>query len=383
MDRRTLLRGAVVGAGTVAFGFTVSREALGHPPRSGSAPYGTLGAPDAHGIQLPPGFRSRVVARSGQRVPGTGHVWHGAPDGGACFADGPGWIYVSNAELDAGAGGVGALRFDVSGAVTDAYSVLDGTRSNCAGGATPWATWLSCEETTRGFVFETDPFGARPAVRRDAMGRFTHEAAACDSDRRVIYLTEDEPDGGLYRFVPDTWGDLSSGRLQVLTERDGVLAWRNVPDPSAATTATRRQVAGTLAFDGGEGCYYCAGLCYFTTKGDNRVRVYDAEAHTVTVVYDQSAADDPCLSGVDNITGATCGDLFVAEDGGSMEICVISAGNGVAPFLRITGQNDSEICGPAFSPAGDRLYFSSQRGTSGDDAGGITYEVSGPFRSAG
>ena len=48
------------------------------------------------------------------------------------------------------------------------------------------------------------------------------------------------------------------------------------------------------------------------------------------------------------------------------------------PFLRVVGQGGSELAGPAFSPDGSRLYFSSQRGR---DGRGITYEVSGPFRA--
>ncbi|GAA2627246.1 hypothetical protein GCM10010307_16000 [Streptomyces vastus] len=71
----------------------------------------------------------------------------------------------------------------------------------------------------------------------------------------------------------------------------------------------------------------------------------------------------------------------VAEDGGNMEICIITPDDIVAPFLRIAGQSGSEICGPAFSPDGKRLYFSSQSGTSGSSSGGITYELTGPFRT--
>jgi secreted PhoX family phosphatase len=84
---------------------------------------------------------------------------------------------------------------------------------------------------------------------------------------------------------------------------------------------------------------------------------------------------------VDNITGAASGDLYVAEDGGNMEINIITPAGVVAPFLRLSGQSESEITGPAFAPDGSRLYFSSQRGTAGDVTGGITYEVTGPFRS--
>ncbi|MCC3761703.1 PhoX family protein [Glycomyces sp. TRM65418] len=323
-----------------------------------------------------------MVARSSRTVPGTSYTWHGAPDGGACFADGNGWIYVSNAELSTG-GGAGALRFDASGTIVDAYRILNGTRTNCAGGATPWHTWLSCEEVDRGYVYETDPFGERAAVQRPAMGRFKHEAAACDPDRRVVYLTEDVSDGAFYRFVPTTWGNLGSGRLEVLTESGGTLAWKTVPDPDGSPTATRHQVANTKRFNGGEGCYYADGVCFFTTKGDNRVWAYDTAANTLVLAYDDNLTSNPPLSGVDNITGSPAsGDLFVAEDGGNMEICVITPEDVVAPFLRLVGHGASEITGPALSPAGDRLYFSSQRGTSGSSWAGMTFEVTGPFRGA-
>jgi len=379
MQRRNVMRAAVAGAGSVALGFTMTRPSFAYPAVPGTSPYGALQAADARGVQLPAGFTSRIVARSSQVVTGTSYTWHAAPDGGACFADGDGWIYVSNSEVSTG-GGVGALRFDAAGNVVDAYRTLDGTRTNCAGGATPWNTWLSCEEVDRGYVYETDPFGADAAVRRDAMGRFKHEAAAADADHGVIYLTEDVSDGAFYRFRPTTWGNLATGTLQVLTQTGSTLAWATVPDPDGSPTATRNQVANTKRFNGGEGCYYHGGICFFTTKGDNKVWAYDADANTLATVYDDNVSGAP-LTGVDNITGASgSGDLFVAEDGGNMEICIITPDDVVAPFLRVTGQSASEITGPAFNPAGDRLYFSSQRGTSGSSSGGLTYEVTGPFR---
>ncbi|MQA27989.1 MAG: DUF839 domain-containing protein, partial [Micromonosporaceae bacterium] len=205
MRRRDFLRAAAAGAGSVALGFTLTRDAIGYPTRPGSGPYSRLQPPDRNGVWLPKGFTSRVVARTGRRVAGTSHVWHGAPDGGACFPDGSAWIYVSNAELGGGAGGASAVTFDSAARITGAYPILDGTNRNCAGGATPWGSWLSCEEVDRGFVYETDPRGGARAARRPAMGRFQHEAAAADPDRQVIYLTEDEPDGCFYRFQPDTW----------------------------------------------------------------------------------------------------------------------------------------------------------------------------------
>ncbi|MCT7351420.1 PhoX family protein [Streptomyces sp. 15-116A] len=347
-------------------------------------PYGALGSPDANGIRLPAGFTSRVIARSGQRVTGTSYTWHNAPDGGACYADGSGWIYVSNSEINP-SGGAGAVKFSATGAITGAYRILSGTRQNCAGGKTPWNTWLSCEEVDRGYVYETDPWGVKAAVRRDAMGRFKHEAAAADPVRKVVYLTEDVSDGCFYRFRPTTWGDLSSGTLEVLVAGSGTsgpVSWARVPDPSGAT-ATRNQVSGAKRFNGGEGCYYADDTCWFTTKGDNRVWQYNAAAQTIELAYDDSLVTGGTapLTGVDNVTGSSSGDLFVAEDGGNMEICVITPDDVVAPFLRIDGQSGSEITGPAFSPDGSRLYFSSQRGTSGSSSGGITYEVRGPFRS--
>jgi len=366
-------------AGVTALGFTMPESSLGAVAVDGPGPYGGLGPPNADGLCLPAGFTGRVVARSGTLV--GGYRWHGAPDGGACFPDGAGWIYVSNSELDYGAGGVGAIRFDAAGAVVGATRILGETNHNCAGGATPWNTWLSCEEVDRGYVYETDPYGRMAAVQRPAMGRFTHEAAASDPDRRVVYLTEDHPKGCFYRFVPDAWGDLSSGRLDALTRRRGTLAWVRVPDPAGGGKRTRDQVAGALRFNGGEGCYYRAGVCYFTTKGDNKVWAYHAARNLLTVLYDDDGRKEPPLTGVDNVTGTPGGDLYVAEDHGNMELCVITPERVVAPFLRLVGQDNSEITGPAFNPAGDRLYFSSQRGIDGTtEGGGLTYEVSGPFR---
>ncbi|GAB3479555.1 alkaline phosphatase PhoX [Amycolatopsis cihanbeyliensis] len=384
MRRRNFLRAATIGVGVAAFGNTLTPSAMAAPAQNGPSPYGPLQPADGNGIRLPDGFTSRVIARSGERV--AGYTWHEAPDGGAVFADGSGWIYVSNSEVYFG-GGAGAVRFDASGNITGAYRILNGTRVNCAGGAMPWNTWLSCEEIDRGYVYETDPWGpASAAVRRPAMGRFKHEAAAADPVRKVVYMTEDVSDGRFYRFIPDTWGDLSAGTLQVLVADGGTsggFGWATVPDPDGSPTATRHQVPGSKSFDGGEGLHYANDTAWFTTKGDNRVWQLDLAGGTYELAYDDSLVDpgSPPLSGVDNVTGSGFGDLYVAEDGGNMEICVITPDDIVAPFLRVTGQGSSEITGPAFTPAGDRLYFSSQRGTSGSSSGGITYEVTGPFRT--
>ncbi|MBL7501425.1 DUF839 domain-containing protein [Frankia sp. CNm7] len=386
MDRRIFLRSALVGAGVAAFSGAVWETALAAPAQPGAGPYGPLAAAaDGNGVLLPSGFTSRILARTNQVVAGTGYRWHGAPDGGACFPNGSGWMYVSNCELPL-AGGASVLRFDASGTIISAQRLLSGTSGNCAGGPTPWGTWLSCEEHALGRVWETYPATGASAVARTAMGRFTHEAAACDPVRQVVYLTEDKSDGCFYRFRPNTWGDLSSGTLEVLCgptdSTSGTATWQRVPNPTSLLRPTRRQVSAAKHFDGGEGCYYANGLVWWTTKGDNRVWKLDCATDAYELAYDDSLVTSGTapLTGVDNITGSRSGDLFVAEDGGNLEICVITPDGVVAPFLRLAGHEGSEITGPAFSPDGSRLYFSSQRGTSDNSFAGMTFEVKGPFR---
>ncbi|GAA0935149.1 alkaline phosphatase PhoX [Actinocorallia libanotica] len=385
VGRRNFLRATVVGAGATAFAGGLWQSAFAGPAQPGAGPYGPLGSVDANGLRLPQGFSSRVVARSMKKVADTGYVWHAAPDGGACFPDGDGWIYVSNSEVPL-VGGASAVRFAADGTITGAYRTLNMTQINCAGGATPWGTWLSCEEYDYGCVYETDPYGKNAAKKRPALGRFKHEAAACDPVRKAVYLTEDRSDGCFYRFLPQVWGDLSAGELQVLVgSGPGKVGWEKVPQPERWITPTRDQVAGAMRFTGGEGCYYSEDVCYFTTKGDNRVWSYDAVNEVLGIAYDDDlvANGAATLKGVDNITGTSGGDLYIAEDGDDMQINLITPDGVVAPFVQVDGHPDSEITGPAFSPDGSRLYFSSQRGASGVilGTGGVTYEVSGPFRA--
>ena len=349
------------------------------------ASIGPLGEPDANGVRVAEGFTARIVGKSGEpAIKGRDLVYHSAPDGGATFPlDDGGWIYVSNSELPL-VGGVGARRVDVCGALVDAYRILEETNVNCAGGPTPWNTWLSCEEIERGRVHECDPRGERKALVRPALGTFRHEAATVDPIQHRVYLTEDEPDGCLYRFVPDGLGShgfasLASGRLEVAAvAADGKVTWHVLPDPAfEGDVPTREQVAAATHFDGGEGIWWHDGVVYFTTKGDNRVRAYDTRTETVSVLYDATTAPDPILRGVDNITVSASGDVLVAEDGGDMQVVAILPTGELKPLVQLVDYPDSEITGPAFDPSGTRLYFSSQRGP----RRGTTFEITGPFHA--
>ncbi len=382
--RREILRLGLVGTGALIVGNTLSgcRASGGRGAALADAMgrYGKLGPPDANGLRLAPGFTGRVVAITGARpAVDSKYLWHAAPDGGAVFGtpDG-GWIYVSNSEVSPN-GGVGALRFAPDGRVVDAYRILSGTHLNCAGGPTPWGTWLSCEEHDRGRVHECDPTGARPAVVRPALGVFRHEAAAVDPVGRCVFLTEDQPDGRLYRFVAaGPVEDLDHGHLEAAeVSASGDVRWHKVPDPTASALATRHQVARSTAFNGGEGAWYHAGVLYFTTKGDDRVWALETARNVVRLIYDDDSFEAPPLRGVDNVTvNARTGDVLVAEDLGSMQLVAVPPDGRPRPVVKIVGHDTSEIAGPAFDPSGTRLYFSSQRGS---DGRGVTYEVSGPF----
>lgn len=363
--------------------FAAGEESL--PLFANPSALGELGAPDANGLRLLPGFRSRIIARSGQPVVSSAQYrWHNSPDGGATFAtpDG-GWIYVSNAEVktEEGGGGVGAVRFSAAGDITDAYPILSNTNNNCAGGKTPWQTWLSCEEVDRGLVWECDPFGVKPGVALPALGRFKHEAVAVDPINSHLYLTEDEADGGFYRFIPaNALPDLSAGTLQIaeVVAKGATrhVVWHDVPDPAASSVRTSLQVPAASHFKGGEGIAWTEGLVYFTTKGDNRVWRFDIGSNQIDVIYDFASATMPHLSGVDNVTITASGDVLVAEDGGDMQIVLLGPNGLVLPVVQITGQDASEICGPAFDPAFQKLYFSSQTGPTNRPDDGILYEIS-------
>ena len=414
MDRRQFLRRGIgaVGAGAVLpTAAMVTATKAGVPPATpGDSPYGPLRTePDENGLLMPEGFTSRIIAVAGEPVGDTDYPWHLYPDGAATFDDGQGgWYYTVNSEvfdfLKADSGGVSAIHFDADGNITDAYRILNGSNSNCAGGPTPWGTWLSGEENFGeiGRIWECDPTGQKEAVAHENMGLFTHEAAAVDPDGQAVYMTQDLPDGLLYRYTPTNYPDLSEGTLEAaIIADDGAVTWGVVADPKGgATNPTRLQVPGARTFNGGEGIWYHEGWIYFTSKGDHSVHGIDLAAQTYRLIWkgdpDGQGVEGAVLSGVDNITvNAGTGDLVVAEDGGNMELVLITTDGVVAPIVRVVGpgHEGSEMTGPVFSPRRDRLYFSSQRGPTPKSVGeilegldttvfqgGVTYEITGPFR---
>lgn len=390
--RRELIGMGVGGVVAVSLGAAYWDELFGvaesRPLRPGPG-YGPLGPVDEHGIRLPSGFRSRLVVRGGEPVAGTGYTWHLASDGMAAFPSAAGgFVLVSNSEEPQG--GASALRLDAGGSVKDAYRILSGTSQNCSGGGTPWGTWLSCEEVGEGRVWECDPGGAREAVARPAMGVFMHEAAAVDARHRRVYLTEDVVDGGLYRFTPERWPDLSAGRLEIARVGSrGEVEWVRVPDPSGERGPTRRQVRGSTEFKRGEGIWLEGQTLYVSTTADHRVHAYDTRRERISVIYDGLASREAPLLRVDQLTGSRAGEVFVCEDIATDEIDmgVIDPQRRVSRFLSVSGPQHerSELTGVTFDPSGRRMFFSSQRAFPESESlpgPGAIYEVTGPFKGA-
>ena len=296
LSRRQFI-GRTAGAG-VAVTVAGSVEALyaAEPALGTSGPdigYGPLIEDPAGVLDLPRGFRYRILSREGTVRP------DGLPvpsrfDGMGVFADRRGGSrLVRNHECSptskipvrgpaeftydpAGAGGTSTLRVDRHGRASEHIS-LAGTAINCSGGRSPWGSWLTCEETEdkagtngytkdHGFIFEVDAHDERRnrhPVPLKAMGRFQHEAVAIDPRTGIVYETEDAfvaPLGSLYRFLPNRprgcYGSLrAGGELQALhvpgladmstIQEPGTtfrgIEWMTVPDPLATTESVRAQ----------------------------------------------------------------------------------------------------------------------------------------------
>jgi secreted PhoX family phosphatase len=413
LQRRTVLK-AAIGAAVVAspLAFLFRREAL--------ADRGPLLRDPARVLDLPPGFRYRILQRTFEPM-SDGFKVPGRPDGMACFA-GPDrtLILMRNHELDkslweagydspppesfdAKAGG-GVTRLVLDAKTLDPISsnrVLAGTLRNCAGGASPWG-WLSCEETIdpgHGYVFRCRTEAARvaPAERLVGYGRFRHEAAAIDPHTFAAYLSEDQTDGCFYRYRPaDPSKPHTSGKLQALrvagvprfdTSRDldqGILLktdWVDVPNPDPKDDSVRHQAsaAGAARFCRGEGVFFSDGVVYLCCTSGGRqglgqvfkLTLGPAGAPDRLELFAESPGAS-VLDMPDNICMTPWGDLLLAEDGSGDQFV-----RGLTPEGRIydlarNAKSSGEFAGICASPSGDAIFVNLQ-------VDGLTLAITGPF----
>ncbi len=427
----------VVGGGLSAFGALqlVACERSG--PIAASIGYGPLGeaGPD---LALPAGFQYRVFGVEGatmsdgrptpQRHDGMAafplpngnirlirnHEMGTEPRRGAAFGD-PRRAYDPLAS-----GGTTSLEIDaVTREVVRDFASLSGTIRNCAGGPTPWESWLTCEEyfgdqrqghqQPHGYVFDV-PVSAEedvPALPLRALGRFIHEAVAVDPATGIVYETEDLGAAGFYRFVPDgpyqpgERPDLTSGRLQMLAVRDqpqyntgtgqvpgAVLPvdWVNITDPDPAGESAARDAVvqqglgqGGARFARLEGCWFEDDAIYFASTNGGDAEEGQIWRHRpasdggdLTLVFESPGRD--VLKGPDNICSTPKGALVICEDApGSCFLRGLTRNGEIFDFAQNIA-NDSEFAGVTFSPDGRTLFLNIQ-------GAGQTVAIWGPWES--
>jgi secreted PhoX family phosphatase len=465
LTRRRFVEGsAAAGAGLAIAGplsALAARTAHGQPP-SATVGYGPLGpTPEEDSglewLALPAGFSYRIISRQADPMD-DGNPTPGIFDGTAAYP-GPGGTTVlirnhENRSRDGEIkvvvpadklydpdpntrGGNTKLVVDDARQVIESFAVLGSTHTNCAGGATPWNSWITCEEifnygsvesdTTpgevpHGYSFEIPANAGGPVepVPINAAGRFSHEAVAWLDG--LLYETEDRGDAAFYRFIPDSpasgFGDLASngGTLQALAVRgrpnfDANLAnvgdnysveWVTIeePDPLTDTVRAEAQGKGAAIFDRTEGAWSADRRIYFdcTTGGEAQLgQLWEytprgSGGGTIRLIFESASAD--VLENPDNvvIVPAT-GHVFLQEDGDDDQFVRGVNRRGQIYDFAQTIINDSEFCGGTFSPDG-RTFFVNQQGDRQDPATGgdplnppdegaaITYAIWGPFGEA-
>ncbi|MEO3826744.1 alkaline phosphatase PhoX [Actinomadura sp. B10D3] len=452
VSRRQLLAGTgAVGAG-IAFAGAVEHLFAGDAsaaPTGVRDGYGPL-VPDPKGVlDLPRGFRYTVLSREGEPLrSGEGPVPSHC-DGMAAFPGRGGrtWLVrnhenrpdaenrvppVKGVTYDpAGLGGCTALEVDHAGRVHTERVAIAGTAVNCAGGPTPWHTWLTCEETEdkagtgdytkdHGFIFEVDPYRQERTVPEPltAMGRFQHEAIAVDPRDGTVYETEDafeKPFGLFYRFLPKKprggFGSLrAGGRLEALCVPDvpdlsvvqepGTVfrnvEWKKVPDPLAKETAIRFQdfgKGGVTHAQKLEGCYWGGDRVYFVSsfaktaegsRADHFGQVWSYEPRhrrlTLVIVFGPDSDVQKPGESPDNICLAPQGGLMVCEDGGGAQhVYGVSRKRTVYPMAR-NRQNVGtesepewgEFAGVTFAPDNRTMFVNVYDP-------GTTFAITGPW----
>ena len=414
-------------------------------------------------IDLPKGFGYRVVSRVGERM-SDGFRVPGRHDGMAAFAVEDGRVaLVSNHEIGAGNRSESAFRdglerisaeqasrfYDfgagrtpgAGGTTTTIYNPatgeterqflsLAGTEINCAGGRTPWGSWLSCEEcfespgrsglpgigVTRekrhGYVFEVKASadGLTDAVPLKALGRFEHEAAAVDGRTGIVYLTEDRHHSLFYRFLPDKPGDLAAGgRLQALCIRGRAsmnthnwaeqtmrlgesleVDWIDLDDtdPDENDLRLRGKERGAATFARGEGlcsagdsfAFTCTiggparlGQIFLYKPGPAEGRPEETQSPGALTLLAE-AGESTLLRNADNLTMAPWGDLVVCEDtAGHCGLVGVKPDGRMYPMLE-SAYSDSELAGVCFSPDGGTMFINVQ-------VPGMTLAIDGPWEA--
>ncbi|MDQ4055592.1 MAG: PhoX family protein [Actinomycetota bacterium] len=368
--------------------------------------YGWTNDPMTDGVPTPNAHDGMGAFRYGDRV----HLVRNHERGAAP-------AFTAPAYNPAAGGGTSTLVFDPDGgAFVESYGSLGGTLRNCAGGPTPWGTWLTCEETfgttaglRHGYVFEVASAGKGSPTPYQAMGRFNHEAAAVDPVTGIVYETEDRGDACLYRFVPNVPGALDrGGRLEAMkigeagfdTRRNGAMSYGRVswvaidePDPAEDNVRYQAQGKGAAIFGRLEGAWYGNDRVYVLTTnggpaGEGQVFELDPATDEFRVLFASPGAD--VLNAPDNMCVSPRGGLVLCEDGGGLEfvhglttdgeifrfaanIADLrggTAGKNVAP----NDYRGSEWAGSVFEPSnGSWLFVNLQ-------SPGITLAITGPWR---